>query len=46
MRRLFSSGEDGTVNISGPSGITTAPGVDFVEDPNNLLPDVLDAFDE
>ena len=30
---------EGTVNISGPS-------VDFVEDPNNLLPDVLDVFDE
>ena len=30
---------EGTVNISGPS-------VDFVEDPNNLLPDVLDAFNE
>ena len=30
---------EGTVNISGPS-------VDFVEDPNNLLPDVMDAFDE
>ena len=30
---------EGTVNISGPS-------VNFVEDPNNLLPDVLDVFDE
>ena len=30
---------EGTVNISGPS-------IDFVEDPNNLLPDVMDAFDE
>ena len=30
---------EGTVNISGPS-------VDFVEDPNNLLPDVLDAFND
>jgi hypothetical protein len=42
----FTEGEEGTVNISGPSGSTTVPGVDFVEDPNNLLPDVLDAFDE
>ena len=46
MRRMFSSEEDGTVNISGPSGSTTVPSVDFVEDPNNLLPDVLDAYDE
>ena len=30
---------EGTVNILGPS-------IDFVEDPNNLLPDVLDVFDE
>ena len=30
---------EGTVNISGPS-------IDFVEDPNNLHPDVLDVFDE
>ena len=37
---------EGTVNISGPSGSTTVPSVDFVEDPNNLLPDVLDVFDE
>ncbi|CAB4019808.1 Hypothetical predicted protein [Paramuricea clavata] len=42
----FTEGNNGTVNISGPSGSTTVPGVDFVEDPNNLLPDVLDAFDE
>ena len=42
----FTEGEDGTVNISGPAGSTTVPSVDFVEDPNNLLPDVLDAFDE
>jgi hypothetical protein len=42
----FTEGEKGTVNISGPSGSTTVPSVDFVEDPNNLLPDVLDAFDE
>ena len=33
---------EGTVNISGPS----VPSVDFVEDPNNLLPDVLDAFND
>ena len=39
-------GEQGTVNILGPSGSTTVPGVEFMEDPNNLLPDVLDAFDE
>jgi hypothetical protein len=42
----FTEGEEGTVNISGPSGSTTVPSADFVEDPNNLLPDVLDAFDE
>ncbi|CAB4019561.1 Hypothetical predicted protein [Paramuricea clavata] len=42
----FTEGNDGTVNISGPSGSTTVQGVDFVEDPNNVLPDVLDAFDE
>ncbi|CAB3982127.1 Hypothetical predicted protein [Paramuricea clavata] len=42
----FTEGEDGTVNISRPSGSTAVPGVDFVEDPNDLLPDVLDAFDE
>ncbi|CAB3997730.1 Hypothetical predicted protein [Paramuricea clavata] len=42
----FTEGNDGTVNISGPSGSTTVPGVDFVEDPNKVLPDVLDAFDE
>ena len=42
----FTEGGEGTVNISGPSGSTTVPSVDFVEDPNNLLPDVLDVFDE
>ncbi|CAB4009507.1 Hypothetical predicted protein [Paramuricea clavata] len=42
----FTEGSDGTVNISGPSGNTTVPGVNFVEDPNNVLPDVLDAFNE
>jgi hypothetical protein len=42
----FAEGEEGTVNISGPSGSTTIPSADFVEDPNNLLPDVVDAFDE
>ena len=42
----FTEGEDGTVNITGPSGSTTVPSADFVEDPNNLLPDVLDAFGE
>jgi hypothetical protein len=42
----FTEGEDGTVNISGPSGSTTVPSADFIEDPNNLLPDVLDAFNE
>jgi hypothetical protein len=42
----FTEGEDGTVNISGPSGSTIVPSADFIEDPNNLLPDVLDAFDE
>ncbi|CAB3978673.1 Hypothetical predicted protein [Paramuricea clavata] len=39
----FTEGEEGTVNITGPSWCTA---VDFVEDPNNLLPDVLDVFDE
>ena len=42
----FTEGGEGTVNISRPSGSTTVPSVDFVEDPNNLLPDVLDVFDE
>jgi hypothetical protein len=42
----FTEGKDGTVNISGPSGSTTVPGVEFVEDPDGLLPDVLDAFDD
>ncbi|CAB4002826.1 Hypothetical predicted protein [Paramuricea clavata] len=42
----FTEGNDGTVNISGPSGSTTVPEVNFVEDPNNVLPDVLEAFDE
>ena len=42
----FTEGEEGTVNISGPSGSTAVPSVDLIEDPNNLLPDVLDAFDE
>ncbi|CAB4001518.1 Hypothetical predicted protein [Paramuricea clavata] len=42
----FTEGNDGTVNISGPSGSTTVPEVNFVEDPNNVLPDVLDAFNE
>ena len=45
-QKTFTEGGDGTVNISGPSGNTTVRSVDFVEDPNNLLPDVLDAFDE
>ncbi|CAB3987952.1 Hypothetical predicted protein [Paramuricea clavata] len=42
----FTEGNDGTVNISGPSGSITVPEVNFVEDPNNVLPDVLDAFNE
>ncbi|CAB4003983.1 Hypothetical predicted protein [Paramuricea clavata] len=42
----FTEGGEGTVNITGPSGSTTVPSVDFVEDPNDLLPDVLnDSFD-
>jgi hypothetical protein len=47
----FTSGDDGkTVTITGPSGSTTVPSVDPVEDPNNLLPKVLrsvfnDSFD-
>ncbi|CAB4003913.1 integrase core domain-containing [Paramuricea clavata] len=32
--------------VKGPSGSTTVPEVNFVEDPNNVLPDVLDAFNE
>ena len=40
----FTDGEEGTVNIT--SGSTTFPSADFVEDPNNLLPDVLDAFND
>ena len=46
VQTTFTEGGEGTVNISGPSGSTTVPSVDFVEDPNNLLPDVLDVFDE
>ncbi|CAB4039100.1 Hypothetical predicted protein, partial [Paramuricea clavata] len=46
LETSFTEGNDGTVNISGPSGSTTVPGVNFVEDPNNLLPDVLDVFNE
>jgi hypothetical protein len=42
----FTEGEEGTVNISGPSGSTTVPSAGFVEDPNNLLTDVLDAFND
>jgi phage-related protein len=42
----FTEGEEGTVNITGPSGSTTVPSVNFVEDPNNLLPDVPDAFND
>jgi hypothetical protein len=45
-QKTFTEGEGRTVNILGPSGSTTVPGVEFVEDSNNLLPDVLDAFDE
>ena len=44
--RALREAKEGMVNILGPSGSTTVPGVKFVEDPNNLLPDVLDAFDE
>jgi hypothetical protein len=39
----FTEGEEGTVNITGPSGSTTVPSVNFVEDSNDLLPDVLEA---
>ena len=42
----FTEGEEGTVNITGPSGSTTVPSVNFVEDPSDLLPDVLDAFND
>jgi hypothetical protein len=42
----FTEGEEGTVNITGPSGSTTVPSVNFIEDPNDLLPDVLDAFND
>jgi hypothetical protein len=39
----FTEGEERTVNITGPSGSTTVPSVNFVEDSNDLLPDVLEA---
>ncbi|CAB4039022.1 Hypothetical predicted protein [Paramuricea clavata] len=42
----FTEGNDGTVNISGPSGTTNVPGVEFVEDPDGLLPVVLDVFND
>jgi hypothetical protein len=42
----LTEGEEGTVNITGPSGSTTVPSINFVEDPNDLLPDVLDAFND
>ena len=42
----FTEGEEGTVNIAGPSGSTTVPDVEFVEDPAGLLSDVLDAFND
>ncbi|CAB4024640.1 Hypothetical predicted protein [Paramuricea clavata] len=42
----FTEGNDGTVNISGPSGTTNVQGVDFVKEVDDLLPDVLDAFDD
>ena len=42
----FTEGEEGTVNITGPSGNTTVPGVNFVDDPEGFLPDVMDAFND
>jgi hypothetical protein len=42
----FTEGNDGTVNISGPSGRITVPGVDFVDVSDVLLPDVLAAYDD
>ena len=42
----FTEGEEGTVNITGPSGSTAVPSVNFVEDPNDLLSDVLDVFND
>ncbi|CAB3983705.1 Hypothetical predicted protein [Paramuricea clavata] len=42
----FTEGGDGTVNISGPSGNISAPELEFVEDPEGLLPDVLDLFND
>jgi hypothetical protein len=42
----FTEGEEGTVNITGPSGSTSIPSINFVEDPNDLLPDELDAFND
>jgi hypothetical protein len=42
----FTEGNDGTVNISGPSGSTTVPGVEFVDVSDVLLPDVLAAYDD
>ncbi|CAB4000201.1 Hypothetical predicted protein [Paramuricea clavata] len=43
QEKAFTEGSDGTVDISGS---TTPLRVNFVEDPNNVLPDVLDAFNE
>jgi hypothetical protein len=43
VQTTFTEGEEGTVNISGPSGSTAVPSVNFVGDPNDLLPDVLEA---
>ena len=43
----FTSGDDGeTVTITGPSGSITVPSVDFVEDSNYLLPEVLSVFND
>ena len=42
----FTEGEEGTVNITGPSGSTTVPSIQFVDDPEGLLPDVMDAFND
>jgi hypothetical protein len=42
----FTEGNEGTVNIAGPSGSTTVPDVEFVEDPAGLLSDLLDVFND
>jgi hypothetical protein len=45
----FTEGGDGTVNITGPTGSTTVPGVEFAENPGEILPvdpDVMNMYNE